>query len=104
MLMMVKRENQDQMVLRDSLEILEYREKKDILAKLPIQSTLHRVTKVIKVNKENQVMLEPMATQEVTAMLVLLESPVQMVLRVYQVCPDLMEPREIKVNKEIKVL
>lgn len=47
MLMMVKRENQDQMVLRDSLEILEYREKKDILAKLPIQSTLHRVTKVM---------------------------------------------------------
>ena len=44
-------------------------------------------------NKENQVMLEPMATQEVTAMLVLLESPVQMVLRVYQVYPDLMEPR-----------
>lgn len=104
MLMMVKRENQDQMVLRDSLEILEYREKKDILVKLPIQSTLHRVTKVIKVNKENQVMLEPMATQEVTAMLVLLESPVQMVLRVYPVYPDLMEPREIKVNKEIKVL
>lgn len=104
MLMMVKRENQDQMVLRDSLEILEYWEKKEVLEKLPIQSTLHRVTKVIKVNKENQVMLEPMATQEVTAMLVLLESPVQMVLRVYQVYPDLMEPRETKVNKEIMVL
>lgn len=104
MLMMVKRENQDQMVLWDSLEILEYREKKEVLEKLPIQSTLHRVTKVNKENKENQVMLEPMATQEVTAMLVLLESPVQMVLRVYQVYPDLMEPRETKVNKEIKVL
>jgi len=72
--------------------------------KLPIHSTLQRVTKVSLANKENQVMLEPMATQEVTVMLVLLESPVQMVLRVYPAFPDLMEPREIKVTKEMKVL